>query len=65
MYFFLNLPILASLVESEAVAGSRSGRAVAPEAELGGGLDVILGVTTAGEPGPRSIRLSSVASVNI
>lgn len=26
------------------------------------GLEVFLGVTTAGEPGPRSIRLSSVAS---
>lgn len=26
------------------------------------GLEVILGVTTAGEPGPRSTRLSSVAS---
>ena len=65
LFSFLFLPRPASLVESVAVAGSWDGEAVAPEAELGGGLDVILGVTTAGEPGPRSIRLSSVASVNI
>lgn len=45
--------------------GLWAGEAAAPAVEGGGGLAVILGVTTAGEPGPRSIRLSSVASFNI
>lgn len=31
---------------------------------LDGGVALILGLTTAGDPGPRSIRLSSVASFN-
>lgn len=61
----LLLPRPASELESEAVLGSWAGEAVAPAVEWGGGLDVILGVTTDGEPGPRSIRLSSVASFNI
>lgn len=61
----LLLPRPASAVESEAGVGLWAGEAVAPAVEWGGGLDVILGVTTEGEPGPRSIRLSSVASVNI
>lgn len=60
----LFLPRLASAVEREAVAELRAGEAVAPAAELAGGLDVTLGVTTAGDPGPRSMRLSSVASAN-
>lgn len=61
----LLLPRLASAVDREVAAELRAGEAVAPAAELGGGLDVTLGVTTAGDPGPRSMRLSSVASVNI
>lgn len=42
-----------------------AGEAMGPAVELGGGLEVILGMTTAGEPGPRSIRLSSVASFSV
>lgn len=61
----LFLPILASADESEAVVGLWAGEAVAPGEEWAGGLVLTLGVTTAGEPGPRSIRLSSVASLNI
>lgn len=61
----LFLPRPASAKDSEAVVGLCAGEAAAPAAEWGGGLEVILGVTTAGEPGPRSIRLSSVASFNI
>lgn len=59
------LPIPASAEESEAVPGSRAGEAVAPGVDLGGELQLIRGVTTAGDPGPRSMRLSSVASFNI
>jgi len=58
-------PIRASADEREAVVGIRAGEAVAPAVDLGEGPELILGVTTAGEPGPRSIRLSSVASFNI
>lgn len=62
----LFLPRPASAEDSEAVVvGLRTGEAVAPTLGRVGGLEVILGVTTAGEPGPRSIRLSSVASFNI
>lgn len=47
----------------ESVAGEAE-RAGATEAgRLEGGVPLILGLTTAGEPGPRSIRLSSVASL--
>lgn len=47
----------------ESVAGEAE-RAGATEAgRLDGGVPLILGLTTAGEPGPRSIRLSSVASL--
>lgn len=42
-----------------------AGEAARPAAEPGGGLEVILGVTTAGEPGPKSMRLSSVVSLNV
>lgn len=45
--------------------GFWTGEAVGPAVELGGGLEAFLGVTTAGEPGPRSIRLSSVASFSV
>lgn len=41
------------------------GEAVDLMAALAGGLEAILGVTTAGDPGPRSIRLSSVASLSV
>lgn len=58
-------PRPARAEDSEAGVGLWTGEAVAPAAEWGGGLEAILGVTTAGEPGPRSIRLSSVASVSI
>lgn len=58
-------PRPASAEDSAAVGGLRAGEAAAPAVEWDGGLEVILGVTTAGEPGPRSIRLSSVASFNI
>lgn len=61
----LFLPSPASAEDNEAVGGLCVGEAVAPAVEWGGGLEAILGVTTAGEPGPRSIRLSSVASFNI
>lgn len=69
----LLLPRPASAEDSAAGAvvglwageAGEAGEAVAPAAEWEGGLEVILGVTTAGEPGPRSIRLSSVASLNI
>ena len=50
----------------EVVGGWFGGEAEAPmRVEAAGGLAVALGVTTAGEPGPRSIKLSSVASPNI
>ena len=58
-------PITASADDSEAVVGLWAGEAVAPAVKWAGGLELILGETTAGEPGPRSIRLSSVASFNI
>lgn len=61
----LPLPRLASAVDMEAVEGLWAGEAVALWAELDEGLDTTLGVTTAGEPGPRSMRLSSVGSANI
>lgn len=61
----LLLPRPTSALESEVVVGLWAGEAVAPTVDWGGGLDVIRGVTTEGEPGPRSIRLSSVASFNI
>lgn len=61
----LFLPRPASAVDREAVGGLWAGEAAAKAVEWDGGLEVILGVTTAGEPGPRSIRLSSVASFNI
>lgn len=41
--------------EAERTAATEGGR-------LDGGVALILGLTTAGDPGPRSIRLSSVAS---
>lgn len=56
------LPRLASAEVREAEGDLWAGEAVGPAVELGGGLELILGVTTAGEPGPRSIRLSSVVS---
>ena len=50
----------------EVVGGWWGGEAAAPmRVEAGEGPAVALGVTTAGEPGPRSIRLSSGASPNI
>lgn len=64
-HYVLSLPSPARALDKDAAVGLRAGEAMAPTVELGGGLDVILGVTTAGDPGPRSIRLSSVASVNI
>lgn len=47
------------------MVGLGAEEAVGLVVELGGGLEVMLGVTTAGDPGPRSIRLSSVASLSI
>lgn len=41
--------------EAERTGATEGGR-------LDGGVALILGLTTAGDPGPRSIRLSSVAS---
>lgn len=61
----LLLPRPTIALESEAVVGLWAGEAVAPAVDWDGGLDVIRGVTTDGEPGPRSMRLSSVASFNI
>lgn len=61
----ISLPRLASAEVSEAGLALWAGEAARPAAEPGGGLEVILGVTTAGEPGPRSIRLSSVVSLNV
>lgn len=52
-------------MDSEAATGLWAGEAVAPAGEWAWGLEVILGVTTAGDPGPRSIRLSSVASFSV
>lgn len=59
------IPRLASVEVREAGLALWDGEAARPAAEAGGGLEVILGVTTAGEPGPRSIRLSSVVSLNV
>lgn len=41
--------------EAERIGATEGGK-------LDGGVALILGLTTAGDPGPRSIRLSSVAS---
>lgn len=60
--FLFFLPRQASAEDREAVFGLRLGEVVDSALNLGGGLEVILGVTTAGDPGPKSIRLSSVAS---
>lgn len=56
-----SIPRQASAEDREAGLWSGIG-AVLVLVVLRCGLEVILGVTTAGEPGPRSIRLSSVAS---
>lgn len=64
-YQTLFLPRFASAEDSEAAGELLAGDAAAPAAAEGcGGLEVIRGVTTAGEPGPRSMRLSSEASSN-
>lgn len=47
------------------VVGFWAGEAVGSAVELGRVLEAFLGVTTAGDPGPRSIRLSSVASFSV
>lgn len=65
MFFFI--PRQASAEDREAGLWLGFGAvlvlvAVVVEAASRCGLEVILGVTTAGEPGPRSTRLSSVAS---
>lgn len=61
----LSLPRLASAEVREAGLDRWAGEAARPAADAGGGLEVTLGVTTAGEPGPKSIRLSSVVSLNV
>ena len=65
LFLFFFLPIQASADVREAVVGSSAGEPVGPAEDLVGGLEVILGVTTAGEPGPKSIKLSSVASFSV
>lgn len=63
----ISLPRLASAEVRVAGLPLWAGEAASarPAAEPGGGLEVILGVTTAGEPGPKSMRLSSVVSLNV
>lgn len=61
--FFFFIPRQASAEDREAGLWLGFGAVLVLEVvALCCGLEVILGVTTAGEPGPRSIRLSSVAS---
>lgn len=64
MYFFLFTKLLIAL-SLPRLARAADTDAVALGSEPNGELDITLGVTTAGEPGPRSMRLSSVASANI
>lgn len=62
IYFFF-IPRQASAEDREAGLWLGFGAVLVLVVVLCCGLEVILGVTTAGEPGPRSIRLSSVASL--